>query len=175
MGTRTFPTSYLPAWRTKALDVTLRYVTLRYVSFRYVSLRFVTFRYVPFRFIGRCRSPQRRRHGPGSGSDRAGWWCGGGRLSESRAGGGCHRPAGRGWHVRAGHGPVPAASGLARPSRLVRACPFVRSFVPYGTRPAVDSSWGTNRARHPLRRSRRGAYRGTDSYGAPTNPGATGY
>ena len=96
-----------------------------------------------------------------------------GRVRNGRAGGrwrssvrvagrgGCHRPAGRGWHVLAGHGPVPAASGPARSSRLVQACPLVRSFVPYGTRPAAeDSSWGTNRARHPPRRSWRRANRG---------------
>ena len=82
-------------------------------------------------------SPLRRRHWPGSVSDWAGWWCGGGRSSESLAGGGCHWPAGRGWHGRAGHGPVPAASGPARSSRLVLDCQSLRSIVPYGTRPAV--------------------------------------
>ena len=60
---------------------------------------------VAARLIGRCRSPQRRRQGPWSVSVRAGWWCCGGRLSKSRAGGGatgpveactCGRAAGRG-------------------------------------------------------------------------------
>ena len=57
--------------------------------------------------------------------DRAGLLCCGGCSSDSRAGGGRHRPAGRGSHVRAGRGPVTAARGPVRLSLLARS--FVRS------------------------------------------------
>ena len=60
-------------------------------------------------------------------------------------------------------GPFPRPGGpLARVvwSEPVRQCPSVRSFVPYGTRPAVVSSWGTNCVRRPPRRSLRLVYRG---------------
>ena len=71
-------------------------------------------------------------------------------------------PAEGGTCVRAMGPFLRPAGSLARVvlSELVRSFRIVRSLVPYGTLPAVDSGWGTNRARRPPQRSLRRAYRG---------------
>ena len=75
--------------------------------------------------------------------------------------------------MRAGRGPAPVASGPARSSRLILACPFGRS-----CRMGLGRQWVQVRvliARAVLRSEGGGGdTRGTDSDGAPTDPGAMG-
>ena len=112
------------------------------------------------RLIGWCRSPQRQRHWPWSGSGRAGW-----------AGGAVKA-------VRPSRGPGEAATGPPTEARTcVRAAgrlqwpagPLARVVRSEPVRPCVravcdsagsGSKVGTNCARRPPRRSRRRAYRG---------------
>ena len=126
--------------------------------------------------IGQCRSPQRRRHGPGSGSVRA--------ASVTR-----WRPS-----VRAvcrvgqsrGEGPSARRPAVHPYARAVGTFPrqagrSVRVVSSESVRTSVRSvrelagSWGTNRTRRTPRRCWRRCSRGSDSDGALTDPGAMGY
>ena len=132
--------------------------------------------------IGRWCSPQRRRHGPESGSV---WavsvtrWRSSvravRRVGQPRGGRGRRPVDPRSTHTRGQW--ARSRDKRVRPSESSRPSLFARPAVPSVTRPAVGLSWGTNRrsnrARSTPRRSRRRRSRGTDSDGALTDHGAT--